>query len=267
MKSRRHTSTFSPLLGTLAVLAALFVVAPLISVVIRVPWADLWSTLSSRAVRQSLSVSLQTSLVAAVLAAVLGIPLSWWLARTSSRFSRVIRTVCIAPMVLPPVVAGIALLAAFGRRGVVGEQLFNWWGISLPFTKTAVVLAQVFVAMPFLILAVEAAFRQVDEGLEDAARTLGASPLRIFFTVVVPSIRPALIAGLVLAWARSFGEFGASITFAGSFPGRTQTLPMSVYEIATYDYRQALVVSVFMMFVSVGVLATMRDRWATGATR
>jgi len=254
-------------LGALAVVAVFFLVLPLLSVVIRVPWGEFWSTLTSSAVRQSLLISLQTSLMAAVLAAILGIPLSWWLARTSSRLARMIRTVCIAPMVLPPVVAGIALLAAFGRRGVVGEQMYNWWGISLPFTKTAVVLAQVFVAMPFLILAVEAAFRQVNEGLEDAARTMGATPIRIFFSVVVPSVRPALLAGLVLAWARSFGEFGASITFAGSFPGRTQTLPMSVYEIATYDYRQALVVSVFMMFISVGVLAVMRDRWATGATR
>jgi len=254
-------------LGALAVVAVFFLVLPLLSVVIRVPWGEFWSTLTSSAVRQSLLISLQTSLMAAVLAAILGIPLSWWLARTSSRLARMIRTVCIAPMVLPPVVAGIALLAAFGRRGVVGEQMYNWWGISLPFTKTAVVLAQVFVAMPFLILAVEAAFRQVNEGLEDAARTMGATPIRIFFSVVVPSVRPALLAGLVLAWARSFGEFGASITFAGSFPGRTQTLPMSVYEIATYDYRQALVVSVFMMFISVGVLAAMRDRWATGATR
>lgn len=254
-------------LGALTVVGISFLVLPLVSVVLRVPWNDFWSTLTNSAVRQSLFISLQTSLAAAVIAAILGIPLSWWLARTSNRLARIIRTVCIAPMVLPPVVAGIALLAAFGRRGVVGEQMYNWWSVSLPFTKTAVILAQVFVAMPFLILAVEAAFRQANEGLEDAARTMGASPLRIFFTVVVPSVRPALVAGLVLAWARSFGEFGASITFAGSFPGRTQTLPMSVYEIATYDYRQALVVSVFMMIVSVGVLAVMRDRWATGATR
>ncbi len=257
----------SPLLRTLAMLAILFVIAPLLSVIIRVPWSDFWSSLNTTAVRQSLVISIQTSLIAALLAAVLGIPLSWWLARTNSKVSRVIRTICIAPMVLPPVVAGIALLAAFGRRGVLGEQLFNLWGISLPFTKTAVVLAQVFVSMPFLILAVEAAFRQTDEGLEDAARTLGASPTRIFFSVVIPSVRPALLAGVVLAWARSFGEFGASITFAGSFPGRTQTLPMSIYEIASYDYRQALVVSVFMMFVSVAVLAGMRESWASGRTR
>ena len=262
----RRTSS-SPLLRTLATLAILFVIAPLLSVIIRVPWSDFLSSLNTTAFRQSLIISLQTSLIAALLAAVFGIPLSWWLARATSKTSRVIRTICIAPMVLPPVVAGIALLAAFGRRGVVGEQLFNWWGISLPFTKTAVILAQVFVSMPFLILAVEAAFRQADEGLEDAARTLGASPTRIFFSVVVPSVRPALIAGVVLAWARSFGEFGASITFAGSFPGRTQTLPMSIYEIASYDYRQALVVSVFMMLVSVVVLAGMRDSWASGGTR
>lgn len=263
----KTTRTSSPLLGTFAVVAILFVVAPLASVFLRVPWNSFWHTLSQQEIRNALAISLQTSLISAVIATVLGVPLAWWLARTANKFSRVIRTVCIAPMVLPPVVAGIALLAAFGRRGVIGEQLFNIWGISLPFTKTAVVLAQVFVSMPFLILAVEAAFRQADERLEDAARTFGASPLRIFFQVVLPSIRPALIAGAVLAWARSFGEFGASITFAGSFPGRTQTLPMAVYEIASIDYRKALVVSVFMMVVSVAVLAGMRDRWASGAAR
>ena len=257
----------SRVLGILAAIAVFFLVIPLVSVVIRVPWNDFWSTLTEEKVRQALFVSLQTSFIAAFAAAILGIPLSWWLARTTSGLARVVRTLCIAPMVLPPVVAGIALLAAFGRRGVVGEQLFQWWGVTLPFTKTAVVLAQVFVSMPFLVLAVEAAFRQMNTGLEDAARTMGVSPLRIFFSVVVPSVRTALVAGIVLAWARSFGEFGASITFAGSFPGRTQTLPMSVYEIATYNYKQALVVSVFMMAVSVLVLATMKDRWAAGSQK
>jgi len=167
-------------------------------------------------------------------------------------------------MVLPPVVGGIALLTAFGRRGIIGHYLYDWFDVSLPFTRTAVVMAQVFAAMPFLVLAVEAAFRQSDKGLEDAARTMGASPTRVFFTVALPAARPAVIAGIALAWARSLGEFGASITFAGSFPGRTQTLPMAVYELVSIDYRLSLVLSLVLIFISVGVLAAMRDRWMAG---
>jgi molybdate transport system permease protein len=167
-------------------------------------------------------------------------------------------------MVLPPVVGGIALLTAFGRQGIVGQYLYDWFNVSLPFTRTAVVMAQVFVAMPFLVLAVEAAFRQSDQGLEEAACTMGASPSRVFFTIALPAARPAIIAGIALAWARSLGEFGASITFAGSFPGRTQTLPMAVYELVSIDYRLSLVLSLVLIFISVAVLAAMRDRWMTG---
>ena len=175
-----------------------------------------------------------------------------------------LRVVCITPMVLPPVVGGIALLTAFGRKGIVGQYLYDWFNISLPFTRSAVVMAQVFVAIPFLVLAVEASFRQSGRELEDAARTLGASPSRVFFTVALPAARPAIVAGLALAWARSLGEFGASITFAGSFPGRTQTLPMAVYELVSVDYRLSLVLSLVLIFISVGGLATMRDRWMVG---
>ena len=210
---------------------------------------------------------MQTSLVATIVCVVCGVPVAWWLARTSGAIVRVVRVVCVAPIVLPPVVGGIALLAAFGRRGVVGQWLYDWWGLSLPFTRTAVVIAQVFVSMPFLILAVESAFRQAESGLEDAARTLGAGPLRVFFSIAVPASVPAIASGAVLAWARSLGEFGASITFAGSLPGKTQTLPMSVYELASTDYTTALVVSVLMIVVSVVILGGLRDRWLTGGTR
>jgi molybdate transport system permease protein len=144
---------------------------------------------------------------------------------------------------------------------VIGQPLLEWWGISIPFTRTAVVIAQVFVSIPFLVLAVESSFRQLDAGLEDAARTLGASPMRVFVTVALPGARPAIVAGVALAWARSIGEFGASITFAGSFPGRTQTLPMSVYELVSTDYPAALSVSFAMMLLSVLVIASLRGRW------
>lgn len=251
----------SPVVVVLAALAALFVALPVVGLVVRMPWSTAWDTVSSGPVRSAAWVSLQTSVVAAVITTVIGVPLAWVLARTSGRAVSLVRSVVITPMVLPPVVAGIALLAVFGRRGIIGQSLHDWWGISIPFTRTAVVLAQVFVSMPFLVLAVESAFRQLDTGLEDAARTLGASPWRVFTTVALPGARGAIGAGAVLAWARSLGEFGASITFAGSFPGRTQTLPMSVYGFVSTDYPQALALSFVMLATAVVIIASLRGRW------
>ena len=247
-----------------AVVACSFVALPLIAILIRTPWSDLGSILSMSSTRNALWVSLQTSIIAAVISCFFGVPLAWLLARSDAKGMSALRVVCITPMVLPPVVGGIALLTAFGRNGIMGHYLYDWWGVSLPFTRTAVVMAQVFVAMPFLVLAVEASFRQSGKLLEDAARTLGASPTRVFFTIGLPAARTAIVAGLALAWARSLGEFGASITFAGSFPGRTQTLPMAVYELVSVDYRLSLVLSVVLIFISITVLATMRDRWMVG---
>ncbi|MFM8826097.1 MAG: ABC transporter permease [Actinomycetota bacterium] len=255
------TARGSRTLVALAFVAGAFVALPLLGVAVRLPWGEAWSLATSEPARRAALVSLQTSVVAAVLAALTGVPLGWWLARTRLRAAGLVRSVIVMPMILPPVVAGIALLSVFGRRGIIGQHLLEWWGISIPFTRTAVVLAQVFVSLPFLVLAVESAFRQLDAGLEDAARTLGASPLRVFLTVALPGARPAVIAGIALAWARSLGEFGASITFAGSFPGRTQTLPMSVYELVSTDYPAALSVSFAMMLVSVLVIASLRGRW------
>lgn len=260
MKNSGNSGTTRVLAGV----AVIFVALPLLSILIRTPWSDVGSLVSQKSTRDALSVSLQTSVIAAVISCVLGVPLAWLLARSSAKGISLVRIVCITPMVLPPVVGGIALLTAFGRQGIIGQYLYDWWNISLPFTRTAVVMAQVFVAMPFLVLAVEASFRQSDQGLEQAARTLGASPGRVFVTIAIPAARPAIMAGLVLAWARSLGEFGASITFAGSFPGRTQTLPMAVYELVSVDYRLSLVLSLVLILISVGVLAGMRDRWMVG---
>jgi len=257
MTRQRH----SPIVMVLAAIAAVFVALPLVGVAVRMPWSGAWGIVSSGPVRTAVWVSLYTSVLSAVIAVVIGVPLGWWLARTGGRLIGLVRSVVITPMILPPVVAGIALLSVFGRRGIIGASLFDWWGISIPFTRTAVVMAQVFVSLPFLVLAVESSFRQLDAGLEDAARTLGASPLRVFVTIALPGARTAIAAGAALAWARSLGEFGASITFAGSFPGRTQTLPMSIYELVSTDYPSALTVSFAMMVVSVVVIASLRGRW------
>ena len=254
-------------LRIVALCSALFVVVPIVSIFLRAPWSEFGSLLTQKSTREALLISVQTSLISALVVTIFGVPLAWVFARSTFRAIGLVRTICITPMVLPPVVGGIALLTAFGRRGVLGRFLYEWWGISLPFTKTAVVIAQVFVALPFLVLAVESAFRQLDVGLEEAARTLGASPLRIFFGVALPGARGAIVAGIALAWARSLGEFGASITFAGSFPGRTQTLPMAIYELVATDYRLSLMMSLILVVISVSVLATMRERWITGVTR
>ena len=251
----------SRVLSVLAAVAAVFVALPIIGLAVRMPWSDAWSLLSSSTVRRAAWVSVSTSTVAAVVSCVFGVPLAWLLARRNGRVTGLVRSVVITPMVMPPVVAGIALLTVFGRRGVIGQSLNDWWGISIPFTRTAVVMAQVLVAMPFLVVAVESAFRQLDTGLEDAARTLGARPWTVFSRIALPAARGAVGAGAALAWARSLGEFGASITFAGSFPGRTQTLPMSVYELVSTDYRLSLVLSFVMMSVAVAVIAALRGRW------
>lgn len=259
-----RTRQIPKLLLPLAVLAALLVVVPLIGIFVRAPWSDFGSLLSEPTTRDALFISLETSIIAAVLATFLGVPLAWIFARQKLLGMQVLRTMTLSPLVLPPVVGGIALLTAFGRRGIVGQYLFEWWGLSIPFTRTAVVLAQVFVSMPFLVVAVESAFRQIDIGLEDAARTLGASPSRVFFTVALPGAKRAIAAGIALAWARAIGEFGATITFAGSFPGRTQTLPMAVYELVAIDYQRSLLLSLVLVIISMGVLLGLRDKWLGG---
>jgi molybdate transport system permease protein len=164
-------------------------------------------------------------------------------------------------MVLPPVVGGVALFFSFGRRGLIGQWLDKWFDIRLPFTTAGVVLAQTFVAMPFLVITVEAALRQLDLRYEDASRTLGASRWYTFRRVTLPAIRPALIAGAVLAWARALGEFGATITFAGNFPGRTQTMPLAVYLKLETNPEEAIVLALLLIAISFAVLVGLRDRW------
>lgn len=252
-------------LWVLSLVAILVVGLPLVGIFVRAPWADFLSLIREQTTRDAFLISVQTSLVATFICCICGVPLAWIFARRTSRVLDIVRTTCVSPMVLPPVVGGIALLTAFGRRGIIGQYLYEWWGVSLPFTRSAVVLAQVFVSLPFLVVATETAFRHIDRGLEEAAQTLGASPTRIFFTVALPGARHAIGAGIALAWARALGEFGATITFAGSFPGRTQTLPMAVYELVAVNYQQSLVLSLILVIISISVLLGLRDSWLAGA--
>jgi molybdate transport system permease protein len=169
------------------------------------------------------------------------------------------------PLVLPPVVGGVALLLVLGRRGLIGRHLYEWFGVSLPFTTAGVVIAEAFVAMPFLVISVEGALRGADPRYEEAAATLGASRWLTFRRVTLPSVMPGVIAGAVLCWARALGEFGATITFAGNFPGKTTTMPLAVYLALETDPEDAIVLSLVLLFVSVAVLAALRDRWTRGA--
>ena len=244
-----------------AVAGAAFLVLPLTGLLARAPWTDLGSLLRSPVVADALRLSLLCATLATGLSALLGIPLAWVLARSTSRFVALLRALVTVPLVLPPVVGGVALLLTLGRTGVVGQYLDRWFGISLPFTTAGVVVAEAFVAMPFLVVTVEGAFRSADRGLEEAAATLGASRLFALRHVTLPLIVPSLLAGAVLSWARALGEFGATITFAGNFPGRTQTMPIAVYLAMESDPGTAIALALVLLVVSVAVLAALRDRW------
>ncbi|MET9176285.1 MULTISPECIES: molybdate ABC transporter permease subunit [Streptomyces] len=246
------------------VLALAFLLVPLLALLVRAPWRSLPDRLTSAEVWQALQLSLVSATAATAVSLVLGVPLAWLLARTDFPGRGFVRALVTLPLVLPPVVGGVALLLALGRNGVVGQWLDSWFGITLPFTTAGVVLAEAFVAMPFLVISVEGTLRAADPRFEEAAATLGASRFTAFRRVTLPLIAPGIAAGAVLAWARALGEFGATITFAGNFPGRTQTMPLSVYLALQNDPEAAIALSLVLLAVSIAVLAGLRDRWLTG---
>jgi molybdate transport system permease protein len=251
-----------PLLAVLlAALGSAFFVLPLAALVWRAPWAEAWDELRSPAVLTALRLSLVCSLSATLLSVLLGLPLAWVQARREFPGHALLRGLTMLPVVLPPVVGGVALLLAFGRRGIIGQWLDRFFGIRLPFTTAGAVVAETFVAMPFFILTLEAGFRSVDRGLEDAARTLGAGPWTVFRRVTLPLVRPSLQAGAVLCWARALGEFGATITFAGNFPGRTETLPLAVYLALESRPEAGIVLSLVLLAASLAVMVGLRRRW------
>jgi molybdate transport system permease protein len=249
----------------LACLAVAFFALPFVGLLWRAPWRSLGAVLGRDTVRDALWLSIQTSVVSVVLSLVLGVPLAWLLARIDFPGRGFVRALATLSMVLPPVVGGVALFASFGRRGLFGQYLDEWFGLRLPFTTSGVIVAQTFVAMPFLVLTVEAALRQFDHRVEDAARTLGAGRWYVFSRVTLPAIRPALVAGAVLAWARALGEFGATITFAGNFPGETQTMPLATYLALETDPDEAIMLALVLIAVSFSVLLGLRDRWLGGS--
>ena len=256
------TSRWPPLaLAVPFVLALSFVVLPLAGLLWKAPWSHAVDDLTTSTVGTALRLSLVCSLGAMAISALLGVPLAWVLARIDIPGRSLLRALTMLPMVLPPVVGGVALLLAFGRNGLVGQWLYRATGYSLPFTTAGAMLAEAFVAMPFLVLTVEAGLRSADRRLEDAAATLGANRWTTFRRVTIPMVAPSLFAGLALAWARALGEFGATITFAGNFPGTTQTVPLAVYVALESQPDVAIVLSLLLLAFSIVVLVSLRDRW------
>ena len=239
--------------------AALFIL-PLVGLLWKAPWGDLAGALLEPEALMAMRLSLVCSLAATAVSMVLGLPLAWIQARTTFPGRSLLRALTLLPVVLPPVVGGVALLSVFGRRGLLG-QFLDPLGIRLPFTTAGAVLAETFVAMPFFVLSMEGVLSTLDRRLEDAARTLGANRWTVFRRITVPLVRPSVAAGATLCWARALGEFGATITFAGNFPGRTQTIPLAVYVELENRPEAGIALSLVLLAVSLTILVIMRGRW------
>lgn len=253
--------------AVVAVAALAFLLLPIVGLAARAPWAELPALLARASVLEALVLSFGTALVSTAVCLVLGVPLAALLARAAAWRAlprRLLRAAVTVPLVLPPVVGGIALLLLLGRRGLIGAPLEGALGVTVPFTTGAVVIAQVFVALPFLVFAVEGALRTADRRTELAAATLGAARWQVFRFVTLPLVAPGVAAGAVLCFTRALGEFGATITFAGSLPGVTRTLPIASYLAMQSDPDEAVALALLLLAVSVIVLLSLRDRWVPG---
>ncbi|MDK9494927.1 ABC transporter permease [Streptomyces katrae] len=260
--SRLRTRTRPPVtLALPALLAVAFLLLPLVGILTRTQWGELGAHLTSPGVVTALKLSLLVSLWALGLSLLLGVPLAWLLARVEFKGKAFVRSLVLLPMVLPPTVGGVALLLGFGRRGLLGPWLEDAFGVTLPFHTSGAVVAATFVAMPFLVISLEGALGGLKQSYEETAASLGASPVRVFFTVTLPMVAPGLIAGAALTWARALGEFGATITFAGNLPGTTQTLPLQVYLLLQDQPEAATSVSLLLLAIAMGVLIALRGRW------
>ena len=234
-----------------------FVVLPLVAMILRVDWTNFWGLITSQAAQDALWLSLRTSTASTIACIVFGVPMALVLARTEFRGQTIVRSLVLLPLVLPPVVGGIALLYTFGRRGLLG-QTFEAMGIQIAFSTLAVVLAQTFVALPFLVVSVEGSLRTAGERYEVVAASLGATPSTVFRRVTLPLIAPGLASGAVLAFARSLGEFGATITFAGSLQGVTRTLSLEIFKLRETDVDAAVALSLVLVAVAVVVIGLTR---------
>ena len=249
-----------------AVAGSLFIVLPLAAMLTRVDWADFPQLISSPGARTALLLSLKTSSIATGLCLLLGVPMAIVLARITFRGQDVIRSLVLLPLVLPPVVAGIALLYTFGRRGLLG-QTFEAFGIQIAFSTTAVIMAQTFVAMPFLVVSLEGALRSMGQRYEAVAATLGARPTTVLRRVTLPMVLPAVASGAVLSFARALGEFGATITFVSNIPGETQTLPLAIYGLTQSPGGDAAIPRLCAISVAVSIAALTGSEWINRRAR
>ncbi|OBB70851.1 ABC transporter permease [Mycobacterium sp. 852014-52144_SCH5372336] len=246
-----------------AAVGALFVAVPLVAIAARVDWPNIVQLISSESSVNALLLSLRTATASTLLCLLVGVPMALVLARSDSRLVRTARPLILLPLVLPPVVGGIALLYAFGRLGLLGQYL-EAAGVQIAFTTTAVVLAQTFVSLPFLVIALEGAARTAGTGYETVAATLGARPSRVWWRVTLPLLTPGLVSGAVLAFARSLGEFGATLTFAGSREGVTRTLPLEIYLQRESDPDAAVALSLLLVVVAAVVVLGLGSRRLRG---
>ena len=246
---------FGALTKALATVAAVIIVAPLFSLLTKVPWFDLTNKLSDLT---AIKLSLWTSTLSALLSLLLGVPLAWVLAKSSNRLTNVVRPLVLAPIVLPPTVAGIALISLMGRNGILGKLIYQQFNWAMPFTSSAVVLAGIFVGLPFVVLICESNFRQLPKDIEDAAIIDRANGSELFKQIAIPQSRSAIATGGILAWARAIGEFGATLMFAGSLPGTTQTWTMLIYQELDVDVDTAYALSVLMLLIAVGIVFLLR---------
>lgn len=248
-------------LAIVASVGIAIVALPIAGLIARAPWGRIGEIAADEATLEALRLSIVVSTVAAALALATGFPIAWILARVPFRGQVVVRALVVLPLVMPPVVAGVGLLAAFGRRGVVGGWLDRWFDVQVTFTTGAAVLAATFVALPLAVLALESGLRSIDDRLEGAAATLGASRWYVIRRVVLPLLVPQIAAAAVLAWARALGEFGATITFAGNLRGRTQTLPLAVFERLQTDPEAAFALSAVLIALALTVIIALRGRF------
>jgi molybdate transport system permease protein len=265
----QHRNRFTWALVAISLVGLVLLSLPTIALVIRASKATdvLDDPRARETLREALTLSISTSLISLLVIVLVGTPIAWVLARGQFPGGRVLDALIDLPIILPPAVAGIALLTAFGRRGLLGET-FDRFGISIGFTMTAVVIAQIFVSAPFFIRTARAGFSRIDQSLEEAAADLGASPARVFWKITLPLSRASLVAGAVLAWARALGEFGATIMFAGNREGVTQTMPLAIYErFGAGDLPSALVLSAILLMTSIGFLVVVRWMGEPGSAR
>ncbi|AZS37892.1 Molybdenum transport system permease protein ModB [Microbacterium lemovicicum] len=270
MSAARETRGFvPPVLAVPAVVGLALLVVPLGALVARVEWSTLWADITAPAAVDALWLSVRTGVVATAICLLLGVPLALLIARSGPRVAGLLRALVTVPLVLPPMVGGVALLYLFGRNGALGQLLDMWFGIRVPFTTPAVVLAQTFVALPFLVLAVEGSLRTSGVAYERTAATLGAGRWRILWRITLPLAAPGLVAGTVLCFARAIGEFGATALFAGNAPGVTQTMPLAIYTAfngSGVGQGTAVALSLLLLVTALTVLLLVRA-WRPGAAR